>query len=75
MNIWRHKKAGGLYVIIDERAVIEKTMEPATIYRSISDNRTWIRPKAEFHDGRFEILNSMKYTSEGKIELSHSEDF
>ncbi len=74
-NIWRHKKTGGLYIIIDEEAVIEKTLERATIYRSLSDKKTWIRPHAEFHDGRFEVLNSAEYLGEGKVVLSHSDAF
>jgi len=73
-NIWRHKKTGGLYVILDEDAVIEKTLERATIYRSLSDNRTWVRPFDEFHDGRFEVLNSVEY-QQGKIIMKHDASF
>lgn len=73
-NIWRHKKTGGLYIILDEDAIIEKTLERATIYRSLSDNRTWIRPFEEFHDGRFEVLNSAEY-KEGSVVLKHNDSF
>jgi len=31
-------------------------MEPVTIYRSRSDGRLWVRPTAEFRDGRFETI-------------------
>jgi len=73
-NIWRHKKTGGLYVILDEDAIIEKTLERATIYRSLIDNRTWIRPFDEFHDGRFEVLNSVEY-QQGQVVMKHDASF
>jgi len=73
-NIWRHKKSGGLYTIIDEESFIESTMQRATIYRSLHDNRSWIRPKDEFHDGRFEVMNSMEFRG-GCVQLSHSGAF
>jgi len=73
-NIWRHKKTGGLYIIIDEDARIEATDQRATIYRSLSDNRTWIRPFEEFHDGRFEVLNSVEY-QQGQVIMKHDDSF
>ena len=52
-TLWRHKKTGGLYQIVT-RAKIEATMENAVVYRSIEHHGTWVRPEAEFLDGRFE---------------------
>ena len=72
-NIWRHKKSGGLYTIVGE-AIIESTMQKATIYKSLHDDKLWIRPKDEFHDGRFEVMNSMEFRN-GCVQLSHSGDF
>lgn len=52
----RHKKTGRLYYVTLDDVTIEKTMERAVLYRSMEDNRAWIRPYAEFTDGRFEIV-------------------
>lgn len=73
-NIWRHKKTGGLYIILEDDLTIEATMERAVCYVSIHDNRKWIRPHSEFHDGRFEVLNSFEY-SDGVVKLKHSGAF
>jgi len=53
MKLFRHKKTGGIYEIIAE-GHIEATLEKAVVYKSQSDGEIWIRPKAEFFDGRFE---------------------
>lgn len=50
--LWKHKK-GGLYRI-EGFVVIEKGLVPAVAYRSVeNDGPTFIRPCAEFFDGRF----------------------
>lgn len=46
----RHRK-GGLYRII-AHGLIESDKTPAVIYEA-EDGTTWVRPKAEFFDGRF----------------------
>lgn len=74
MRIWRHKKTGGLYVIITDNFQIEATLEQGVLYRNLSDGREWVRPKSEFMDGRFESLNSMEYDG-GVVKLKHSEEF
>ena len=53
-EIWRHVKTGGLYGIVDVDARLEATNEKAIVYTSLHDGITWIRPYAEFMDGRFE---------------------
>jgi hypothetical protein len=73
-KIWRHKKTGGLYVIIDDDFLIEKTKERGVLYRSVQDGQKWMRSHAEFHDGRFEILNSAEYR-EGEVVLRHDDTF
>ena len=48
----RHVRSGGFYQMRHRHAVIEATMTPATIYEAM-DGTLWVRPQAEFHDGRF----------------------
>lgn len=50
----RHRK-GGLYRLI-ARGRIEATLEPCAIYASVRDDLVWVRPEAEFGDGRFSRL-------------------
>jgi hypothetical protein len=50
---WRHVKTGGHYTVVDE-GLIEATKAPVIIYRSDLTGQVWVRPKAEFLDGRFE---------------------
>ncbi|WP_368187413.1 hypothetical protein [Aestuariibius sp. HNIBRBA575] len=57
-QIWIHRKTGGLYVIIDDNALIEADLTPAVAYRSLETGQLWVRPRAEFHDGRFANVNS-----------------
>jgi hypothetical protein len=48
---WRHRK-GGVYQVVCV-AYIEATMTPAVVYRSAGGGLCWVRPVAEFLDGRF----------------------
>lgn len=50
----RHRK-GGLYRLL-LRARIEATLEPCAVYVSLTDDLAWVRPEAEFEDGRFTRL-------------------
>lgn len=51
----RHLKRGSVYQLLSRNGRIEKTWEPAAIYRTDKDE--WIaRALAEFDDGRFEKL-------------------
>jgi hypothetical protein len=45
-------RTGGHYTVVCA-ATIEATLEPAVVYRSAKDHAVWIRPLAEFCDGRF----------------------
>ena len=49
---WRHVKRGSTYTI-EGVGVIEATMTTCVIYRAHADGTTWVRPLAEFMDGRF----------------------
>jgi len=53
---WRHKKTGNLYRVIDH-VVIENGVTPAVLYEAWDSPKTkWVRPCAEFYDGRFEMF-------------------
>lgn len=49
----RHRK-GGLYRVV-ARGSIEADLTPAVIYDD-AEGRVWVRPAAEFDDGRFAAL-------------------
>lgn len=49
----RHKK-GGLYRVLGD-AIWEPDRTPAVIYDD-AEGTVWVRPKAEFDDGRFTKL-------------------
>jgi hypothetical protein len=55
---YRHKKTGGKYQLI-MFATIEATMTPAVIYGANKNGepQRWVRPLAEFCDGRFEPVD------------------
>ena len=73
-EIFRHKKSGGLYVVLDDEIRIEATNSRGVLYKSLMDGTKWVRPYSEFHDGRFEKLNSMEYST-GVVKLSARGDF
>lgn len=56
-EIWQHIKTGGLYRLETDVAIIEADLGQAAIYRSLWDGRVWVRPVAEFFDGRFRNLS------------------
>lgn len=57
-DFWYHLKTGGIYKVLSSDAKIEATLERAVVYQSETDNSVWIRPHAEFMDGRFIRLKS-----------------
>ena len=50
---WQHRKRGSIYEVVSN-ARIEATLEAAVVYRDTAVGMTWVRPLAEFIDGRFE---------------------
>jgi hypothetical protein len=50
----RHRKTGGLYRIVTE-GWIESSKIRCVVYED-KDHCTWVRPAAEFYDGRFHAL-------------------
>lgn len=58
---WRHKKTGNVYKVRLGRVTIEATMTPAVVYyREDNTPGLWVRPTAEFLDGRFERLEDRR---------------
>lgn len=51
-SMWRHVKTRGLYSV-DGFCMIEATMQRGVIYTAQRDGTVWVRPLAEFMDGRF----------------------
>ena len=52
-EIWRHTTTGGLYRIVDDKALLETNLMPVVVYASLFDDGVWVRPTTEFFDGRF----------------------
>jgi hypothetical protein len=65
---WRHKKRGVVYEIIADSASIQCAAAPDfeemfgdddwIVYRGEASGAWWVRPKAEFLDGRFERVEN-----------------
>lgn len=56
---YRHKKTGGTYQLL-MHATIEATLTPAVVYGArdkLGFPVNWVRPTAEFCDGRFEPVD------------------
>lgn len=52
----KHLKSGGLYRVITDDARLEWDMRPAVVYDN-AEGHVWVRPCAEFFDGRFQEVN------------------
>lgn len=62
-ELYRHKKTGGLYVVISQDATDEATAKSGeeserVVYASVDTGRVWVRSKEVFFDGRFERVES-----------------
>lgn len=53
-KVYKHVKTGGLYKVLTF-GLIESNKTLAVVYQSLQDEQVWIRPEAEFFDGRFEL--------------------
>lgn len=60
-SIWQHKKTETLYLVKD-LVVMESDLQVAVAYSGVTENSrlTWVRPLAEFMDGRFERVTLFK---------------
>lgn len=52
---WRHRKGGTYEVIAVGR--LEADLSPVVIYQADKDASVWVRPLAEFEDGRFTMID------------------
>ena len=57
--VYRHVKRGGYYVVLTRDAVSQNSDAKhdnisCVVYQSLKDQSVWVRPRAEFFDGRFE---------------------
>lgn len=79
----RHRKSGGFYRLLGVGKMqaeqwfdeIELTVDMAevAIYQSLEDQSMWVRPLAEFNDGRFEDLRAIE--GDGQDAAQAREDF
>ena len=55
LSDWCHVASGDIFTV-RMHVIIEATMEPAVVYyqKRAEPWETWLRPAAEFFDGRFE---------------------
>lgn len=56
-QIYQHVRTGGLYFVEAWDAKIEATLEEAVVYRNLETGQLWVRPRAEFTDGRFKCVS------------------
>jgi len=54
-ELYRHKKTGGIYEVICN-ATRESDGVLLVVYKNTKTGDRWVRPSAEFCDGRFELL-------------------
>lgn len=75
-SIWRHKRMGGLYVVVGE-CRLESTWEPAVLYRPLDPSEAWAteppiaRARAEFLDGRFMRVSAKPLKDDAVPYMSH----
>lgn len=70
----RHKKRGTTYRAVSDADVQAsepiREGDPVVVYQG-EDGRYWVRPRAEFHDGRFELLD---YPTPAHADQKESDD-
>lgn len=64
-----HLKTGGKYVLLG-RGLLENNKTPVCIYQGVVTGQVWVRPAAEFDDGRFEQLVDKKGQADGDVEAT-----
>lgn len=61
MNLYRHKPTGNLYELLFESVIVD-TKQPVVVYRSMKDNKVWVRDSEIFNE-RFEKANEKSLDS------------
>lgn len=60
-KLWRHKKRGTIYRILHQGSMNWDNSlydrSPVVIYQDIHQGNVEVRPRAEFFDGRFELID------------------
>ncbi|MCY0388005.1 DUF1653 domain-containing protein [Robbsia sp. Bb-Pol-6] len=51
-TVYKHQRTGRLYSVVT-RAKLEMSGEEVVVYQSLKSGRIWVRPSAEFFDGRY----------------------
>lgn len=52
---YRHVRTGGTYELLGD-AIKESDLSTLALYRCEATGQVWVRPWAQFHDGRFEEI-------------------
>ena len=68
----KHKKSGGIY-LVQALMVREEDMAFMISYSDIQTGLIWLRPAAEFFDGRFEV--HVPHGKKGETEVDLDEAF
>lgn len=58
---YRHVRTGGVYDVICYAKRESDGAEMAVYWNPVSEE-AWVRPKSEFHDGRFELVREGPFT-------------
>lgn len=70
-EIVRHRRRGTVYTVVSA-GLDSDTRKQVVIYRSVSEQQVWVRPVAEFVDGRFEKVEREHDESTDSIDVSVS---
>jgi hypothetical protein len=62
---YRHVKSGGTYKVV-AHGKLEWSLAPVVIYEAEKDGTIWVRPEAEFFDGRFERIAALSSPAKGE---------
>ncbi|MGI4860491.1 MAG: DUF1653 domain-containing protein [Janthinobacterium lividum] len=72
-TVFKHQRTGRLYAFV-LKAKLEASGEEVVVYRSLKSGRTWVRPSAEFFDGRYALATAAQKLEEAPNELMHTQN-
>lgn len=74
---FKHVKRGGIYRVLGSATLQASTgvadLDELVIYEGVADQRLFVRPRAEFFDGRFEPVDADGETVEVRVEVDVDE--